>query len=124
MFTLPNVSYKITQALILADTNRKVFPPANKGSTATTPETEGHPALGMEETRLLGNEGTATTMSAYVDDGYELTWDDVKMIVDSKHEGQLFLVDTYKENSNAFAIIPVSQDLTTHFTTKCPKAKV
>ena len=37
-------------------------------------------------------------MSAYVGDGSELTWDDVKMIVDSKHEGLLFLVDTYKED--------------------------
>lgn len=48
--------------------------------------TGGHLNLPVNDTPEVSYE-RLDTMSVYVGDDYELTWDDVKMIVDNKHAG-------------------------------------
>lgn len=61
-------------------------------------------------------------MSQFTGDAYELTWEDVKTILDSSYVGKPYLIETYREDVNSFAIVPLSQELTLFFAMQRAKA--
>ncbi|KAH6645645.1 hypothetical protein BKA67DRAFT_527175 [Truncatella angustata] len=61
-------------------------------------------------------DGVTGWTSPYTGDGYELTWEDAKVVVHSNQiVGQVYLIDTYSEKMASFMIVPVSDDLTRLF---------
>lgn len=78
-------------------------------------------AVSEDESRPAGYDGMVV-MSQFSGDAYELTWKDVKTILDSNHVGKPYLIEKYRTDVNSFAIIPMSQELILFFARQRTKA--